>query len=49
MSVWLGVCVPDALVVSDGVTLGVNVTLPEEVGVGDGEHSVFTPVSKTPR
>ena len=40
---------PDVLVVSDGVTLGVNVTLPEDVGVGDGEQSVFTPVSKMPR
>jgi len=49
VSVWLGVCVPDALAVRDGVTLGVNVTLPEDVGVGDGEQSVFMPVSKMPR
>ena len=40
---------PDALVVSDGVTLGVWLVLPEDVGVGDGEQTFFIPKSKIPR
>ena len=47
--VWLGVCGPDALVVSDGVTLGVWLVLPEDVGVGDGEQTSLRPISKIPR
>jgi len=49
VSVWLAVCVPDALVVWDADTLGVSAWLLVGACDGDGEQIFLRPVSSTPR